>query len=350
MDVILKNNPTMKKILIILSALAVLCSCGTKKQETVANVEVLARVSTQVAEKQSVSLDQVYSSTVQAFAVNNIVPQSAGRIKQIRTEIGQFVSKGQILAIMDELQLEQAKVKYSNDQKEYERLKALLEEGGVAQSDFDQIEMALTVSKSTLDNLEQNTYLRSPVNGVVTARNYDEGDMYTMAQPLFTVQQIVPVKLLVGISEADYSKVKVGSMVSVTADALPGKTYSGKIVRLYPTIDAASHTFNAEVQVSNTNRELRPGMFARVLVNLGKSEDIVVPDLAVVKQQGSGQRFVFVLKEDGTVEQRMVTLGHHLGDTYVILSGIEEGEKIVVKGASTLKQGEKVEELEYERD
>lgn len=340
----------MKKTIILFSALAVLCSCGTKKQETVANVEVLAKVRTQVAEMQPVSLDQVYSSTVQAFAVNNIVPQSAGRIKEIKAEIGQFVSKGQILATMDELQLEQAKVKYSNDLKEYERLKALLEEGGVAQSDFDQIEMALTVSKSTLENLEQNTYLRSPINGVVTARNYDVGDMYTMAQPLFTVQQIVPVKLLVGISEADYSKVKLGTEVSVTADALPGKTYTGKIVRLYPTIDAASHTFNAEVQVSNTGRELRPGMFARVLVNLGKSENIVVPDVAVVKQQGSGQRYVFVLQEDSTVKQKMVTLGHHLGGTYVILSGLEEGEKVVVKGASTLKQGEKVEELEYERD
>ena len=336
----------MKKSLFLLAALAVLSSCGLKKQQEETMVsEVLTKVETQIATVQTVDMDQVYSSTVQAFAVNNIAPQSGGRIKNIKAEVGQFVSKGQILATMDELQLEQSKVKLENDQKEYDRLKALLDEGGVAQSDFDQIEMALKVSKSTIENLEQNTYLRSPITGVVTARNYDKGDMYAMAQPIFTVQQISPVKLLVPISEADYSKAKVGTQVVVTADALPGKTYSGKIVRLYPTIDANTHTFSAEVNVTNGNRELRPGMFARVQVNLGSSENIVIPDASIVKQQGSGKRYVFVLTADGTVDQRFVELGRHFDSKYEILSGLEAGEKVVVKGASTLKQGQKVEEI-----
>ena len=336
----------MKKSLFLLAALAVLSSCGLKKQQEETMVsEVLTKVETQIATVQTVDMDQVYSSTVQAFAVNNIAPQSGGRIKSIKAEVGQFVSKGQILATMDELQLEQSKVKLENDQKEYDRLKALLDEGGVAQSDFDQIEMALKVSKSTIENLEQNTYLRSPITGVVTARNYDKGDMYAMAQPIFTVQQISPVKLLVPISEADYSKAKVGTQVAVTADALPGKTYTGKIVRLYPTIDANTHTFSAEVNVTNGNRELRPGMFARVQVNLGSSENIVIPDASIVKQQGSGKRYVFVLTADGTVDQRFVELGRHFDSKYEILSGLEAGEKVVVKGASTLKQGQKVEEI-----
>lgn len=336
----------MKKSLFLLAALAMLSSCGLKKQKEEPLVsEVLAKVEIQVATIQTVDLDQVYSSTVQAFAVNNIAPQSGGRIKSIKAEVGQFVSNGQILAVMDELQLEQSKVKLENDQKEYDRLKALLDEGGVAQSDFDQIEMALKVSKSTIENLEQNTYLRSPITGVVTARNYDKGDMYAMAQPIFTVQQISPVKLLVPVSEADYSKAKVGTQVTVTADALPGKTYTGKIVRLYPTIDASTHTFSAEVNVTNGNRELRPGMFARVRMNLGSSNNIVIPDASVVKQQGSGKRYVFVLTADNTVEQKFVELGRHFDSKYEILSGLEAGDKVVVKGASTLKQGQKVEEI-----
>lgn len=336
----------MKRTFFLLAALAVVSSCGLKKQEEeIRTVEVLAKVEIQPATVQTVDMDQVYSSTVQAFAVNNIAPQSGGRIKEISAEVGQFVSKGQVLATMDELQLEQARVKFENDRKEYDRLKALLDEGGVAQSDFDQIEMALKVSRSTLENLEQNTYLRSPINGVVTARNYDMGDMYAMAQPIFTVQQISPVKLLVPISEADYSKVKVGTMVTVTADALPGKTYTGKIVRIYPTIDAGTHTFSAEVNVTNAKSELRPGMFARVQVNLGSSNNIVIPDASIVKQQGSGKRYVFVLTQDGTVEQKFVELGRHFDSNYEILSGLDAGDKVVSKGASTLKQGQKVEEI-----
>lgn len=338
----------MKKTIILLSAVAALCSCGASQNESSAAAEsvktVAAKVKTEIATVQTVRYDQIYSSTVKAFAVNNIAPQAGGRIEAVKTEVGQFVNKGQVLAEMEDLQLVQAKIKYANDENEYQRIKALYEQGGVSKSDFDQIEMGIKVSKAQLENLERNTYLRSPIAGVVSARNYDQGDMYTMAQPLFTVQQIVPVKMLVAISEADYSKVKVGIPVEVTADALPGKTYTGKVVRIHPTIDAMSHTFAVEVSVPNNNRELRPGMFVRTKVNLGSGSNIVVPDMCVVKQQGSGQRFVFVVK-DGVAVQKPVELGVHFGDRYEILSGLEEGEKIITKGAATLKEGTKVEEI-----
>lgn len=328
-----------------------LCGCklGNKDAQNQPQTEVLPRVAVQTATKQVVDQDQVYSSTVLASAVNNIAPQSAGRIQTIETEVGKFVSKGQVLATMDNLQLEQTRIKYANDKIEYDRLKALLDEGGVSQSDFDQVEMALKVQATTLDNIENNTNLRSPISGVVTARNYDQGDMYVMGQPLFTVQQIVPVKLLVPVSETDYSKVKPGQTVSVQADALPGKSFSGKIVRIHPTMDASTHTFNAEVQVQNSSRELRPGMYTRVLLNLGSTENIVIPDAAVVKQQGSGQRFAFVLDQDNFAQQKEVTLGRHFDGKYEVVSGLSEGETVVVKGAATLKSGQKVEILNGEK-
>lgn len=341
----------MKKTIIFFAVCAMLCGCklGNKDAQNQPQTEVLPRVAVQTATKQVVDQDQVYSSTVLASAVNNIAPQSAGRIQTIETEVGKFVSKGQVLATMDNLQLEQTRIKYANDKIEYDRLKALLDEGGVSQSDFDQVEMALKVQATTLDNIEKNTNLRSPISGVVTARNYDQGDMYVMGQPLFTVQQIVPVKLLVPVSETDYSKVKPGQTVSVQADALPGKSFSGKIVRIHPTMDASTHTFNAEVQVQNSSRELRPGMYTRVLLNLGSTENIVIPDAAVVKQQGSGQRFAFVLDQDNFAQQKEVTLGRHFDGKYEVVSGLSEGETVVVKGAATLKPGQKVEILNGEK-
>lgn len=323
--------------------LALVCSCGPKPTENKTAEEVVPRVKIQRAQKQLVNQDQVLSSTVQAFAINNIAPQSAGRIKSIKTEIGKFVSKGQVLAEMDDLQLAQSDIKLANDQAEYQRLKSLLEKGGISQSDFDQVEMALKVSKSTNENLRQNTYLTSPINGVVTARNYDQGDMYVMGQPLFTVQQIVPVKLLVPVSEADYTKVKPGDKVSVSVDALPGKTFEGKVAMIHPTMDARSHTFNAEVHVQNSKYDLRPGMFARVALTMGANSNIVIPDAAVVKQQGSGVRVVYVLTADNTVRQKSVTLGRHIGDKYEILTGLAEGEQVIVRGAFTLREGQKVE-------
>ena len=300
-------------------------------------------VSVTSAVRQAVPQDAVYSSTVQANAVNNIAPQSGGRIQKLNVEVGDFVSSGQILAEMDRVQLDQASLKLKNDETELARVKQLFEEGGVSQSDYEALELAFNVSKSSYANLLENTILRAPIGGVVSARNYDRGDMYAMAQPIYTVQQITPVKLLVPISETDYTRVKRGDKVHLTVDAIPGKSYEGSIVRLYPTMDAATHTFNAEVRVPNTNRELRPGMYARVTVDYGSNDSIVVPDAAVLKQQGSGQRIVYVLNPDDTVSIKMVTTGRHFGTSYEILSGLEEGEQVLTGGHTNLKSGDKVE-------
>ena len=298
----------------------------------------------EAAEKEEIPQDAVYSSSVQANAVNNIVPQSGNRIQKINVEIGDFVSQGQILAEMDKVQLEQAELKLRNDEAELERVRQLLQEGGISQSDFDQLQLAFNVSKSSFQNLQENTILRSPISGVVSARNYDRGDMYAMGQPIFTVQQITPVKILVGVSESDYTRVKKGDKATVTVDALPGKEYSGTVIRLYPTMDAATHTFMAEVQVRNEKRELRPGMYARVALDFGSTQNIAIPDAAVVKQQGSGQRSVYILdRETGTVALRNVELGRHFDGKYEIVSGIDEGEEVVIKGQTALKSGIKVE-------
>ena len=340
----------MKKIyLITLSAALVLAGCTQKKnsQEQAAMVAQPQAQAVKVmsAARQNVKQDGTYSATVQANAVNNIAPQSGGRIQKINVEVGDFVSAGQVLAEMDRVQLDQAKLRLSNTETELGRLKQLYEQGGLAQSDYEAAELNYEVSKSTYDNLLENTILRSPVSGVVTARNYDRGDMYAMAAPIFTVQQIVPVKILVGISEADYTKVKKGDKVTLTVDALPGRTYSGSIRRIYPTIDPLTHTVNIEVSVPNQNRELRPGMYAKVNVTFGQSSNIVVPDAAVVRLQGSGQRNVFIV-EDGIAVQREVSLGRHFDGRYEILSGIEEGEQVVVKGGSALRNGAAVEVIE----
>lgn len=342
----------MKKTIIIAFAALVLAGCAQKKnsQEQAASAAMAAQpqaqaVKVMAAAKQDVRQDGVYSATVQAFAVNNIAPQSGGRIQKINVEVGDFVGKGQVLAEMDRVQLDQAKLRLSNAETELGRLKQLYEQGGLAQSDYEAAELNFQVSKSTYDNLLENTILRSPISGVVSARNYDRGDMYGMAAPIFTVQQITPVKILVGISEGDYTKVKKGDNVTLTVDALPGKTFSGSIKRIYPTIDPMTHTVNIEVNVPNQNRELRPGMYAKVNVTFGHSSSIVVPDAAVVRLQGSGQRNVFVV-ENGIAVQREVTLGRHFDSQYEILSGLEVGEQVVVKGGSALRNGAAVEVIE----
>ncbi len=336
----------MKSKIAILAAVVVAAvSCGNRAGEQAAQpapAAVVPNVEVVRAQMRTVPVESSYASTVEPYAVNNIMPQQGGRIRKINVEVGDYVSKGQVLAEMDRLQLDQLALQVQNDEIEYARLKSLYEEGGVSHSDFETAELGYKVRKTNYQNAEENTILRSPLNGFVTARNFDAGDMFSMSAPLFVVQQVVPVKLLVGISESDYTRIRKGDKVTLTVDAIPGRSFTGKVERLYPTIDALTHTFKAQVEVSNTDKILRPGMYARVTVNFGDRNSIMVPDQALVKQEGTGTRFIYVLQADNTVRYTPVKAGRHLGTEYEILEGLEDGEQIVVKGQSALKDGMKV--------
>ena len=338
---------TIFRTLMLTGAVIMAAGCGSNTSKTasapVAEVEVAdPTVSVVEVFTQDVPQEAVYTSTVQAFVKNNIVPQAGNRIKKINVEVGDFVKKGQVLAEMDMTQLHQAELQLMNNEIEYNRLKGLYDAGGLSQSDLDAIELAYMVSKTQYENLLENSVLRSPINGVITARNYDVGDMYAMSSPLFTVEQIVPVKLLIGISESDYSKVKLGDSVVVKADALPDLKFYGKVSRIYPTVDPMTRTFTVEVKIDNKYKTLRPGMFVRATVNFGVNRNVVIPDVAVVKQQGSGERFVYVLNDDNTVTYQKVVLGRRMGAEYEVLEGIENGDKVVTGGQIRLKDGIKV--------
>lgn len=325
------------------AVLAAGCGNTAKKTETqVVAQEVAPTVAVETVAAREVPQTATYTSTVQAYVKNNIAPQMAGRISKINVEIGDFVKKGQVLAEIDKAQLLQAQLQLQNQEVELSRLKTLFQSGAVSKSDYDAVELAYNIAKTQVANLEENTVLRSPIDGVVTARNYDAGDMYAMTSPIYVVEQIIPVKLLVGISEADYTKVKKGDSVEIVADAIPEKKFYGNVEKIYPTIDPATRTFTIEVVVKNPYKTLRPGMFARVTVNFGTNKNVVIPDVAVVKQQGSGERFVYVLNEDGTVTYQKVVLGRRMGAEYEVLEGLTDGATIVTGGQIRLKDGVKV--------
>lgn len=336
---------TIFRTMIIASAVLIAASCGDNSKKTttqIQEVEIVPTVAVQKVYSRAVPQTATYTSTVQAFVKNNIAPQTGGRITKINAEIGDFVEKGQVLAEIDKAQLQQAQLQLHNQEVELERLRALYEAGALSKSDFDAIELSYKVIKTQVDNLLENTVLVSPIDGVITARNYDVGDMYGMSAPIFVVEQIKPVKLLVAVSESDYTKVKKGDSVEIVADAIPETVFYGNVEKIYPTVDPATRTFTIEVVVANNYTTLRPGMFTRVTVNFGTNNNVVIPDVAVVKQQGSGERFVYVLNADGTVTYQKVVLGRRMGAEYEVLEGLSDGAEIVIGGQIRLKDGIKV--------
>lgn len=323
-----------------MGAVGVLMSCGQQQQNAQQQViEETPKVTVTTVNAEYVPQLSVYPTTIEADIVNNIAPQSASRISKIYVEIGDKVTEGQTLALMDEANLEKARLQLINDSIEFGRIKQLHEIGATSQSDYEAMTLKYDVSKSTYNNLLENTVLKSPTAGIVTARNYDEGDMYAMAQPLFVVQKINPVKMLINISESKYSQIKKGMEVEITTEAYGDQVFKGVVDLIHPTINAMTHTFSVEVKFANKDLTLRPGMFARVTVNYGDNFRVVIPDRAVMKQVGSGEQYVYILNADGTVTYRVVELGRRMGDRYEVIKGIDDNSTVVVSGQTKLKNG-----------
>ena len=330
-------------------------SCGNKSAEQDASAaDEKPEVKIAKATSEIVAQTETYTATVESDVKNNISPNTPMRIKQILVDVGDIVSKGQVVAYLDassitqlKLQVDNQKTVLANTQNEFNRIAELYKVGGVSKSDYDNAEVSLTSAKAQYDilntqyrQISENTKLVAPISGVVTARNYDNGDMYS-AQPVLTIEQTNPVKLLINVSETYYKDVKRGMPIDITLDAYDGEHFDGKVTIVYPSVDASTHTFPVEITINNSAQKVRPGMFARATVNYGDVNRVIVPDQAIVKQVGAGDRYVYVYK-NGKVSYNKVELGRHMGEKYEIISGVNDGDQVVVAGQTRLANGKEV--------
>jgi RND family efflux transporter MFP subunit len=220
-------------------------------------------------------------------------------------------------------------------------MKPVYEAGGVSEQQIVQLENQLSLQKEIVENLRKNSTLLSPISGVVTARNFESGDLFAQ-MPILHIMQINQLKVKANVSEQYYSSIKVGQAVTIEVDIFPGEQFQGKISRINPALDAATRTIGVEVTIPNSNGKLRPGMYARATFIMGERESIMVPDQAVQKQTGSSERYVYVIK-DGVAEYRFVKDGRRVGDMIEILDGVEAGEQVATTSFTRLMTGQKVE-------
>lgn len=333
---------TIFKSLLIAAVAMAGVSCKEKKavQE---QTETIPSVTVETVSSRDVIQQTVFTGTVEADVVNNIAPQQPRRISRILVDVGDRVKAGQLLVELDRSSLVQAKAQMDNALIEYERTNELYEFGGASKSEWDARRLQYDVAKSTYDNLLENTTLVSPVAGIVSARNYDNGDM-AGTSPILVVEQIRPVKIMINVSESLFPKVRRGMKIYVTFDAYGDEQFTGKVTRIYPTVDNSTRTFQVEVSLPNSDERIRPGMFARVTLPYDVAKHVVISDRAILKLMGSGDRYVYIYNPaDGTVRYSKVELGRRMDAEYEVLSGVENGDKVVVIGQNALSNGAKVE-------
>ncbi len=329
------------KILSLATFALIMASCGGDDDKNKAVAEAKPEVKITKVTNEDIPQTETYTATVESDVKNNISPNTPLRIEKILVDVGDVVRKGQVLVVLDQTNLSNTKLQYENAKIDFGRMEALYKLGGVSKANYDAAKLQLDIQAALIKQLTENAQLVAPVSGVVTARNFDNGDMCS-GSAILTIEQTNVVKLNVNVSESYYKLLKKGMPATITLDAYEGEEFTGKVTIVSPSIDASTHTFKAEITINNKDQKVRPGMFARATIDFGSKSHTVIPDVALVKQIGAGDRYVYVYK-DGKVSYNKVELGKHMGDKYEILSGVNAGDQVVIAGHSRLANGKEVE-------
>lgn len=275
MNTIIKHLVSLSTIALVLSS----CS-GDKAKSTETTTKKFENVKTQILEKKPIARNLEFSTTLIAYDKMAVAPTSPGRIQKILVEVGTRVAKNQLLVEMDKSNYLQSKVTFENLETDFQRVSKLNESNNISKQVYDQTKAKYEAAKTSLQDLEKNTFLRAPFSGVISAKNYENGELYN-GNPVLTLVDISSLKATINIPETYYPLVRKGMHVDLTSDIYPNQTFPAAIDIVYPTIDESTHTFSVQLKVPNAKQVLRPGMFARVGMQLDKIETITVPYQAV---------------------------------------------------------------------
>ena len=290
-----------------------------------------------------------YTAHLQAFREVYLASSTPGRIHRILVEPGQQVRAGQVVVEMDQTQFHQAQLQLQSLETDYRRMDTLRKVGSISQQQYDQIRTQYDLAQSNLAFLEENTRLMAPFPGRVSGKYYENGEMFSGAPntpvgkaAIVSLVQTSRMKAVVNVAERYYRYIQPDMEVKIHADNFPDTAFAGRVSTIYPVIDPITRTFKVEISIPNQQEKLRPGMFARASMDLQQVQAFMVPSLAVLKLQGSNERYVF-LEENGRARRISVELGNRYDDMVELISDeINEGDRLIIAGQARLLDGVEV--------
>ncbi len=322
-------------------------SCAPKKdaaaETKLPEIKAAASVKTMIAKTETITRYIDFTSSLIPFEEVHLAPSAPGRIEKINVEIGNNVKKDQVVALMDRTNLETAKINMLKLETDFKRLESLKQSNSIADQQYDQIKSAYDIAKTSYQFLLDNTQLRAPFSGVISGKYFEDGEIYSGAPvpavgkaAIVSIIQINQLKALISIPSNYYPLVKVGMKADVKSEIYPDLTFAGDVYRIYPTIDNATKTFTVEVKIANNGLKLRPGMFSKIQLNLGQGSAILVPNIAIVKQTGTNDMYVFLNNNNVAVKTQVKT-GRMIDDKIEVTEGIAEGAEVIIVGQNKIE-------------
>jgi len=301
--------------------------------------------------------------------------QISGHVSQVTVEEGTSVQKGETLISLDkkDLQvqlaqaqsnvehsqssLEQAEIAYQNALDDYNRSKELYDSGALARNQLDKSKVQLDLAKKQMEAARKSGMasansgvqaaslalnkadIKSPINGVVTAKNVNPGENITPGVPLLTIVNTENLLLTGNVSEELINLLNQNLTAKITADAVPGKEFSGKVKFISPISISTGQFFPVEIIISNSDLQLKAGMTASAQISVKQQAARAVPNSAVINRDG--KNYVFVI-EDDKVHRTPVKIGLSGAEYTSILSGLDMGDMIVTSNPRQLTDGDTI--------
>lgn len=330
----------LRNLILVGTCGLILASCGSKKVEETQKVKV-EQVKVQTLKKIEVLKSIDLSGVLQGYEFMNVAPSVTGKIEEIYVEPGDRVKEGDILLRMDEMQYKNAKFQFSNVAVNMDRVDSLRAGGAISEQAYDQTKLGYNQAKENVEFLEENTYVRARFTGVISAKNYEDGELFA-GQPILQLTQINKLKAIINVPEINFPKIKEGMKVQLSSEIYPNEIFNATVEIVYPSIDPASHTFQVKLVIPNAKELLRPGMYVKTVLPLGKDNSMIVPYQTVLKMVGANDRYVFI-NDNGTAKRVFVKVGQRFDEMVEIISpNLKEGMEMVVVGQGKLVDGSKI--------
>jgi len=315
-------------------------------------------------EKKSESMEQIQKENGIPVVVRKVVPQKfekyfsfygkfrgdkqttigamiGGRVDKILVNAGDRVKKDQVIIKFPNdapaSQIQQAEAAYKNSKKNFERMKALLEKGEIAQAQFDGVETKYLVDKRNFETLKQTLHLDAPYDGTITEIMVHEGDNVKKKSSLFTIAKLNRMKIRIWLNESERMQIKKGMTALATVSE---NTFTGKVESLSFSEDPFKQAFSADLIFNNSKRNILSGTTANIRIITYSNPNAIVIPKNLVKKDNSGY-YVF-LATDGKARKQIVTVNKLSGINYEISKGLKVGDKLIVKGNARLTVGIKI--------
>lgn len=355
-----------------------LAGCSGKKHEAGSKptepTAVVTGITIETVKSGSMPETQEISGTVRARTSAVVSPRIPGTVNLLRVREGDRVRKGQLLLQLDAQEnqaaaagaaagieearrgLEEAQTRKRLADTTFERFQILFNEQAISRQEFDVKQSERELAEQGVARAEARlrqaregsraagtmadyTRITAPISGIITNKPADLGATVFPGQPLMTIEDEGSYQLELAIPENMAATVKPGSPVQVTLDAVGG-SFAAKIAEIVPSADPASRTFIAKITLDR--KGLRSGMFGRGMVSLGSSVNVMLTAKDAIVERGA-LTSVWVVDKDNVARMRLVKVGKTVGDRVEILSGLSDGERVVVSGVGKISEGDRVE-------